>query len=90
MTLQAGRHSRHGLLKRAASQSWRRSALRLARHGWAGGAPTNCRLLPVPTCRPPAPCRLAVMSPFYALRYAGAAPMPAALQPGASVYSVDR
>ncbi|EFN54041.1 hypothetical protein CHLNCDRAFT_136109 [Chlorella variabilis] len=31
-----------------------------------------------------------VVSPLYALRYGGAEPMPAALQPGATVYSVDR
>lgn len=33
---------------------------------------------------------LAVMMPFYALRYAGQQPMPASLAPGATVYSVDR
>lgn len=43
--------------------------------------------LPAP---PLCPCLHAVMSPFYALRYAGQQPMPSSLAPGAAVYSVDR
>ena len=35
-------------------------------------------------------CVRAVVNPLYALRYAGGEPMPAALQQGAVVYSVDR
>jgi hypothetical protein len=31
-----------------------------------------------------------VVNPLYALRYAGAGPLPEALQPGATVFSVDR
>ena len=43
-----------------------------------------CPLSPPPPLRPP------VMSPFYALRYGGGEPSPAALQAGAAVYSLDR